>query len=621
MQATNLKTSGDNVWPDFNACIDRRYPFDTLSKRCDVHKRKLCYPIFCKCYIIVFRTRYYILRLFVICSRILLLPMALYIQLLGDFSLKYKGEPCYAVDGARLQSLLAYLLLRCQTPQARQTLAFQFWPDSTEQQARNNLRKSLHKLRRAVPNVDQLLQLDTRTVQWRYDSSYVLDVHEFEHKLRRGVACADDPASQQRIWEEAISLYRGDLLSSCYDDWILPERQRLRHLFIETLEKLIWLTEDRRQLAQAIHYAQQILHYDPLHEETYRRLMRLYAVSGDRVSAIRTYHTCLTFLQQELDVEPGPQIQQAYVDLLEMEVPAKLRIMPAAPVTASLQLVGRESAWQALQSVWRRTVQGKIHFCFIWGEAGIGKTRLAEEFLDWATRQGIATARARAYTAVGFIYTPVIEWLRSDAMQPVLDTADDVWLAELAHLLPELLVEHTQLPHLEPWAATGPSQWQRQRLFDALNWAMLADSRPKLLLIDDLQWCDSETLAWLHYLLRFARGMGHLRQPSSRILIVATVRSEAVGENHPITLLRHDVNHGVISDLVLTPLNTQQAAELATQTAQKQLNNGFATALHHLTDGNPRRIIETVLSENCYEALLNAAVLLQRMNAESGNEV
>ncbi|HMN30743.1 MAG TPA: hypothetical protein PKE45_21500, partial [Caldilineaceae bacterium] len=99
------------------------------------------------------------------------------------------------------------------------------------------------------------------------------------------------------------------------------------------------------------------------------------------------------------------------------------------------------------------------------GEAGIGKTRLAEELATWAGRQGIRTARTRAYAAEGALaYAPVAEWLRTDALRAGWHRLDAVWLTELARILPELLVEQPRLPRPEPLSES----WQRKRLFEAL---------------------------------------------------------------------------------------------------------------------------------------------------------
>jgi hypothetical protein len=75
--------------------------------------------------------------------------------------------------------------------------------------------------------------------------------------------------------------------------------------------------------------------------------------------------------------------------------------------------------------------------------------------------------------------------------------------------------------------------WQRQRFFQSLARAALSTLQPLLLLLDDLQWCDQETLEWLHYLLRF--------DPAAPLLVVGTMRPEEVGQRHPLSTLLIDL--------------------------------------------------------------------------------
>ena len=518
--------------------------------------------------------------------------MALRIHLLGDFDLETDGDPLVAVDSVRLQAVLAYLLLHSRARQPRQHVAFQLWPDSSEEQARGNLRKALHQIRHALPDSDRFLHVDTRTVQWRTDGPCTLDVAEFENALHRAAGLTGSPATQATILAEAVALYRGDLLPSCYDDWIIPERERLRQRLINALEQLIGLAEERRDYAAAVDHANRLLRYDPLHEGAYHQLMRFHALNGDRADALRVYHTCVAVLQRELGVEPGPEVQAAYARLLEMEIPASLRAQPAFPSTARERLVGRQREWHTLRTAWQAVTHGAAHFCLIQGEAGIGKTRLAEELLAWCERQGIATARTRSYAAAGSLaYTPVIEWLRSEPLQAALSTLDNIWLTEIARLLSELLVERPDLPRPEPLA----DRWQRQRLFEALARAFLADRRPKLLVIDDLQWCDGDTLEWLRYLLHFAGREAERGRPLTPLLVVGTARAEEIDHDHPLNALLLDLRStGQVTEIALGPLNAAGCAELAAQLTNTRLDEETTHQLYAQTEGNPLFIVETV---------------------------
>jgi DNA-binding SARP family transcriptional activator len=127
----------------------------------------------------------------------------------------------------RLQALLAYLILHRDARPARRHLAFLFWPDTNEAQALTNLRNLLHKLRQALPDSDRFFDADARAAHWRPDAPCTVDVAEFE-SLARSTAGAD--------LERAAQLYRGDLLPSCYDEWIAPERERLQQVLLGVLE-------------------------------------------------------------------------------------------------------------------------------------------------------------------------------------------------------------------------------------------------------------------------------------------------------------------------------------------------------------------------------------------------
>ncbi len=235
----------------------------------------------------------------------------LHLQLFGAFHLAAGDEPSRQPLQARAQSLLAYLILHRQAPQSRQHIAFLLWPDSNEEQAYNNLRKALFQLRSLLPGADQLLRADSRTVQWLPDAPCVVDVITFEQHIAAIAAIAGSPPNQNAAaihmhLAAAAALYTGELLPGCYDDWIAPHRERLREHYLSVLQQLIDYLEQAHDYAGAIHQANCLLRTDPLHEETYRRLMRLHALQGDRAAALRTYHTCATTLLRELGVDPAP---------------------------------------------------------------------------------------------------------------------------------------------------------------------------------------------------------------------------------------------------------------------------------------------------------------------------
>ncbi len=512
-------------------------------------------------------------------------PTTLHVSLLGEFKLRF-GETAVPPLDARCQTLLAYLILQRDTAHTRQHIAFQFWPDSTESQARTNLRNLIHKLRRALPKSDQLLHLTRQTIQWQPAIPITLDVATFEQLLETGdrglehmnfQSPAPNPQSPIPDLQQAIALYRGDLLPGHYDDWILAARERLRQRFLRGIERLVALLEKDQQFADAIPYAQRLLREDPLHEATYRRLMRLQALNGNTAGALRTYHTCTTVLQRELGVSPSPATQEVYERLLNMGTPRQI----ASP--ARVPLVAREKSWATLQTIWRQTAVNQPNVVLLTGEAGIGKTRLAEELLDWTRRQGISTLTTACYAAEGQLpYAPIANWLRDDALQNAFEQLEPRWLIECARLRPELLVQRPDLTPPTPLT----EGWQRQHFFTAVAHAILSLRQPLLLFIDDLQWCDQDSLDWLHFLLRF--------DPNARFLLLGTVRVEEIINEHPLIKWQQGFHRaGTLTDIPLRRLNAAATNQLAAHIAQHSLDPDLAARVFAETEGNPLFIVET----------------------------
>jgi WD40 repeat protein/DNA-binding SARP family transcriptional activator len=229
------------------------------------------------------------------------------IKLFGGFDLSYNDTPLTTAVSERLQSLLTYLVLNRHTPQTRQHLAFLFWADSNDAQSRTNLRRVIHDLRRILPDVEHFITIAPKTLQWKTDAPFTLDVMEFEQAIT-----ATDIITLKR----AVDLYRGKLLPNCYDEWIEPEQERLQQACVQVYSRLIQQLLDRQDHKSAIHYGQQLLRIDPLNETGYFDLMRSYALSGDRSNALQTYHRCMTVLCDELGIDPSPATRNLYESLL-----------------------------------------------------------------------------------------------------------------------------------------------------------------------------------------------------------------------------------------------------------------------------------------------------------------
>ncbi len=505
-------------------------------------------------------------------------------RLLGEFKLSFDNGPPITVRIKRLQALFVYLAIHYDEPPTRQHLAVLFWPDSRESQARTNLRQLLHNLRQDFPHIDNYLHIGKKQLTWQRGTHLYCDAKEFEKHLIKAkeAESAHDMFAEITQLETALKLYKADLFPGCYDEWIEGERFRLQQLFSQSLTHLTQVLEKKGMYENALGYAERLLSHDRFNEKNYRQVMKLYALVGDRTGVVCCYNRCVQVLDNELDIEPDTETQEVYNRLQR-----KRKIAYHDAEKKEIPLVGRQNEWQAVLDSWQKTQKGCTQFLLLSGEAGIGKTRLAQNLLTYLNRQGFSTATAGCYGVEGQLaYSPVAEWLKSDSIFKTLHDLKDVWQSEISRLLPELLEQDASL------ASSGPlgMSWQRQRFFKALAHAVVSCRQPLLLFVDDLQWCDSETLEWMHYLLRY--------EPAARILLMGTVRSEDIGANNSfISFILELRRSGVLTEIELGALDARQTAELGGHIAGQDLNAEAAASLFEESEGSPLFIVEMTRAE------------------------
>jgi DNA-binding SARP family transcriptional activator/predicted ATPase len=505
------------------------------------------------------------------------------LTLLGGFRAVYADEPLRALDAPRLQSLVARLALRTGLPQQRHHLAFTFWPDSSEAQSRTNLRQLLHHLRRALPELDAFVGSDRRTLLWRPDAPATVDAVQLERAWSDSAAAAEAGEVERAITvaRRAAELYQGDLLPDCYDEWIEPDRQRLCDQAVAGLNRLLELLQSRRRYGEAIPYVEKLLRIDPLRERTHALRIRLLALSGEPGLAERAYRECVELLERNTGTGPGPELR-ALADRLPSG-PVVIRPLPG-PADRTPPLIGRHAEWRSLMGAWERAGSGAPHLLLLTGEPGIGKTRLAEALLEWADRQGIRTARSRCYAAEGVLpYGPVTQWLRG-GLRDRQATTPKPWRTELSRLLPELMPDQPRLDS-EP----GTDGAHRTRLFEAFARVTTGPGEPVLLLLDDLQWCDGDSLESIHYLLR--------SDPGARLLVLATMRTGETVTEPRLPLWLHQLRGaGLVTELAIAPFAAAETAELANAIAGRSIERAHLDVLHEETEGNPLFTVETVRS-------------------------
>jgi DNA-binding SARP family transcriptional activator/tetratricopeptide (TPR) repeat protein len=519
------------------------------------------------------------------------------------------GPPAVTWNGAGLAiprrsvRALLYRLAFDAEPVSRAHLHLLFWPDLPESAARRNLSHLLTHLRRALP-LPQILVASGHEV-WLESSQTWCDVLEFKG-AELGPAV---DVSHLRHW---VSLYRGPLLAGfdlpgCpeYEHWSTIARSALEHQYLRLLESLVERCTSAGEVSRAVEYAQRYLEVDPLSETIHRRLIQLFAATGDRHLALQQFECCSSILASDLGVRPLPETQAVYEAVLrgqlrfpQLPLPSRLPRLPGREIP----ILGRDDELGRLEGAFLRLQAGQGGVVLLSGEPGIGKSRLLEEFASrhrgearLLTGRGYAGEQAIAYQPILGVLRVVLglEEGKSGRRRRSVSAGRSppgfvelAWLSELSRLLPEMHVAYPDVPFplpLEPESA-------RTRLFDALCQTILAYANacgPVLLCLDNLQWMDATTRAWLVHIGRFlARG-------SHRLLIVGSYRSEDAPE---VLDVRHTLARaGVLAELRLEGLQEAVVLELLRHLVGPRTGDErLAEKLHQATGGNPFYLIETV---------------------------
>jgi DNA-binding SARP family transcriptional activator len=433
----------------------------------------------------------------------------------------------------RSQKEIALLIYLAQTgqPHRRDALADLLWDARSSKQALGNLRTTLTRLRQQVGDV---VIVTRDALAFDPDTRQQVDSVRFEAQLQALATCRS--ADHARQIQSTLSLYTGAFLAAFslpaaprFNDWVMVEQERLRVLMQTRYQRLIGYALEHHDVDLGLESAKRWLVLDPTNEDAYCSLMQAQFLAGDRSAALKTYERCGIVLAEELDVVPSPAAER----LAEAIRAPGFSHYQTSSTTASkpqhgdLPLVGRAAEYAQLVEAFRSAQSGHFQAVVVSGQTGIGKTRLVDDFLAWATLEQGDIFKGRAFeTDAGLPYQPIIMALRGrlERENAPDDLLADVWLAELSRLLPELLERYPDLRSaMVPYG--GDETMARTHLFESvarLGQAM-SKRRPLVLFLDDWQWADRASLDLLNYLSQTWAAGG---QP---ILLLVTVRMEDLG--------------------------------------------------------------------------------------------
>jgi DNA-binding SARP family transcriptional activator/predicted ATPase len=465
----------------------------------------------------------------------------LILRLLGTPEVSH-AEQALTFQTRKVLALLAYLAVE-QGVHSRDKITALLWPESDEERGKASLRRALaylrqsleepsHERSRHVPLPSTHVLVERQTLSFNAASDFELDTQTLQtaFTLARRRSSGDLRAHLAHL-QMAASRYRGNFLDGLslpgtpdFEDWLFLQRESWRRQANTVFDRLSEWQHEAGELENALETTTRWVEYDLLNETAHIRLMQLHFALGDRVAALQAFERCRSILERELSVEPSPEIIGLAERIRSQVSPVREPMMheaPSPPDAWELPLTGRAAEHHALVAAFQTMLAGRTQVAIIEGEPGIGKTRLAREFLRWARAQGADVLEARAFeTGSRLPYQPLVEALRSrlEGEQQLQALLGAIWLAELARLLPELRERVRDLP---PPLSLGEAE-ARTRLFEAIARLghALARRGPLVLFIDDAQWADAASLDVLQYASR-RWATAHLP-----VFLLCTFRSE-----------------------------------------------------------------------------------------------
>lgn len=519
------------------------------------------------------------------------------ILILGPFALYRDGTPVDVGSWQRkVQTLLRILVTSPEKRRTRDELVELLWPETSSEAGFRNLRVVLHMLRRGLGPGD----VPTILSEWGWVAlnpahEWDLDLDRFEERAAAG---HDIPTL-----EAAAGYYRGEPLGEDrYEDWAVAIRGRVQRTWRDLCLRLAALHQRAGSPDAAVRWLERIMESDPLDEEALQGLLLNLRDLNRRTEAVRRYQHYAQRLKDELDLEPGREIQAL---VAELRISADGETPPVAPVAelvtvrtvpviprsiplSSIPLVGREHELGRILWAMPPMRETSPRLVMLAGEVGMGKTRLLAEVGDRARKAGLLTLAGSCYRHEGEIrYGPIrdalaeyVEIQPESAVRAHLDGLSDI----LVRIVPELSLRFPDIID----RGRG-SDDPRLLLFLAVVKALerIASDTPLVLLLDDLQWAGSGTLQLLHFIARQAAG--------NRLLLVGAYTDAGVLCEGGVSEVTVDLEtSGWASCLQLVPLMAEDLTALVEHAMRGRCSPALSASIYAQSGGNPSTALQLV---------------------------
>jgi DNA-binding SARP family transcriptional activator len=453
------------------------------------------------------------------------------------------------LGGARPKQVLEILLAARGRRVPVDRLAEHLWPLDRPANVQGSLHTFVSMLRRRLTADRERARavIVTEPEAYRVATDLIeLDLDRFDELLERS---AHEPTRLARVsLEEALALARGDVLEDePYATWALHLRGSYQGRLLGARLDAADVALAERELGAALAHCEAASLLDPFSERAHRcAMLALYALDRQH-DALARFRNFRASLDEELGLEPTAETRALESAILRQERADEL--LPRPIERGDVRLLGRTRELDALARETRLALEGRPTLIRIEGDTGLGKSRLLDEL--WRTLVGVRVGRATCSELEQHLpYVPLAAALRAAGADP-----DATRMPALAQIFPEVDLQ------------SAKTEFEQVDVLEALV-ALMGEIGPLVLLLDDLQWADEQTVAALGYLRR--------RDDAHQTALVTTSRPQDASTDLPLARLQPD------TIVPLEPLTEEELAPLA------------IPGIYKSTGGNPRFVAEAV---------------------------
>lgn len=243
-------------------------------------------------------------------------PPELVVRALGAEDVRVDGRQIAIGDWqTRTARDLFFLLLARPDGLTKEGIGLEIWPDADSAQLKMRFKNAIYRVRRALgQDVIQFGDDHLYVFNWAMDYKY--DVQAFETTLDQA-SVETRPEQRMALYQDALTQYGGDYLPDVDQEWVIPIREHLHQLYVNTMLNLSLHHLEHQEFRNALQWTQQLLDQDPCHEEAHRVAMRAYAGLGNRSGVARQFQICRDALWEQVRVPPSPQTLTLYERLIQ----------------------------------------------------------------------------------------------------------------------------------------------------------------------------------------------------------------------------------------------------------------------------------------------------------------